>query len=956
MVLDSRSRIDSTEAINTNGTNGNGAKPTSNVSSNSSLPNTSSNIELIAAAEPAIPIDSKLQRNLQRNPIGQWWQALGLRTKTSIISVAAITVPLLALSSFTYYYVGQDITKSTEKAKSLRANGMSYRAAYFMRERFGDIQVLAQLSFLTNAKVRESVSISEQKVILDTYIKTYLVYDSIAVYRLDGSLIVDASSEPPPANIAKRDYFQTVLKTDKPFISQPEPSVVTKKVSTFIAAPVKDTTTGKTIAIIRTRMPSSVLEDVIKDFSRDGERYHLSESDGKFFIAAEKEQVGRDLKTDFPRLVPILTKRELAATESINSFSNKEQLVGYSPLPKLDGLPDLKWDAVISIDAELALKPVQQLLLILLVGTGGVSILAAVLAIAIAQRTTRPIIDASEAVVELGKGNLDKRLAVQGQDEMAQLGDNINLMAGQLQNFLALQETQTRRSQLLTEVARSRDIIELEEPLSRFMAEIRQELNCDRVVVYRFITDSLGQMEGIIVAEDGLVHLPKAKAAGLSDPCIPRETLEAYKYGRIVAINDVFKEGCLDPAHISLMQRLQIKSNLIVPVIRIGELDSLLIAHSCDRQRNWQESEIETLKQLADEIGRAISGLAALEQQRLVADQERQRSEAIQQELINLLSDVEGAVSGDLTVRAQISAGEIGIVADFFNAIVESLRDVVTQVKAATLQVNTSVNTNNESIRGLAQEATLQSEQLDEALQSVEQMTESIQQVAFNAQEAAEASSTAASTAEIGSEEIEQSVQSILQLRQTVDDTATKVKRLGESSKQISKVVVLIDQIALKTNMLALNASVEAARAGEEGRGFAVVAAEVGALAAQSANATREIGRLVESIQQETNEVVQAMQASTVQVVEGTNRVADARRSLSQIVEVSRKVNTLFQEISSATTSQVQISEAVRSLMSNLSNQSQRSSETSREVATSLQQTADVASQLQSSVETFKVN
>ena len=135
-----------------------------------------------------------------------------------------------------------------------------------------------------------------------------------------------------------------------------------------------------------------------------------------------------------------------------------------------------------------------------------------------------------------------------------------------------------------------------------------------------------------------------------------------------------------------------------------------------------------------------------------------------------------------------------------------------------------------------------------------------------------------------------------------------------------------------------------------------MVAAEVGALAAQSANATREIGRLVESIQQETSEVVQAMQASTVQVVEGTNRVADARKSLSQIVEVSRKVNTLFQEISSATTSQVKTSEAVRSLMSNLSNQSQRSSETSRDVSTSLQQTADVASQLQSSVETFKVD
>jgi len=513
----------------------------------------------------------------------------------------------------------------------------------------------------------------------------------------------------------------------------------------------------------------------------------LTESDGKFFVALEKEQVGRDLKTDFPSLAPLVEKRETGSATSIDLISNNEQFAGYSPLPKLEGLPDLKWDAVIATDTEIALKPLQQLLLILVSATGVVSILAAVLAFFIAQRATRPIIDATAAVVELGKGNLDTRLAVKGEDEMAQLGGNINLMAGQLQDFIALQEEQKRQSEEL-------------------------------------------------------------------------------------------------------------------------------------------------------------------------AEKERLRSESIQRELITLLSDVEGAVSGDLTVRAQISAGEIGIVADFFNAIVESLRDVVTQVKLATLQVNTSVNTNNESIRSLAQDATLQAEQLDAALQSVEQMTNSIQQVASSARQAADASTQAATTAETGSLAIEQSAASILQLRQTVAETTKKVKRLGEASQQISKVVVLIDQIALKTNMLAVNASIEAARAGEEGRGFAVVAEEVGALAAQSATATKEIARIVESIQQETSEVVESMEASTLQVVEGTNKVEDARKSLSQIVQVATRVNELFQGISIATTSQVQTSQSVKQVMENLSTQSQKSSETSREVAIALQETANVASKLQASVETFKVD
>lgn len=346
---------------------------------------------------------------------------------------------------------------------------------------------------------------------------------------------------------------------------------------------------------------------------------------------------------------------------------------------------------------------------------------------------------------------------------------------------------------------------------------------------------------------------------------------------------------------------------------------------------------------------------ARMELEQSVALKDRERSELLQRELLTFVTDVEGATSGDLTVRAQISANEIGIVADFFNAIIESLRDVVQQVKKSAGLVNKSVDTNNVAIRNLAEDAISQTQQLEDALQSVEQMTNSIQQVSKSAQQAADASMSAANTAETGSVAIEQSVQSILQLRQTVAETAKKVKRLGEASQQISKVVVLIDQIALKTNMLAVNASIEAALAGEEGRGFAVVAEEVGALAAQSATATREIESLVESIQKETTEVVQAMEASTVQVVEGTNRVEDARKSLNQIVQVSRQVNKLFQEISLATTSQVQTSQSVRSLMANLSTQSQHSSEISRDVAIALQETADVANQLQASVQTFKV-
>jgi methyl-accepting chemotaxis protein PixJ len=881
---------------------------------------------------------------------GSWWESLGLLTKATIVSVAAITVPLLAIGGFTYFYVGQTTADSTKESKTIRAEGMGYRVAYFMRERYGDIQVLANSSIFTNRKIQASVSVADQKAILENFIKTYLVYDSIALYRLDGNLIIDAGSLPSSANASKLDFFAKVLETDKPSISPPQISPVTKEVVVFVAAPVKDISSGKTTAIIRSRIKVATFNDVVKDFSEGGEQYHLVGADNKFFVALEKDQVGRNLKEEFPSLAPLVEKRKIGAAASIDSLTSREQFAGYAPLPKLDGLPELGWSTVIALDTDISLKPVRQLLLILLTATGVLGVLAAVLAIAITRRATRPIIEATEAVVELGKGNLDTRLTVQGQDEMAQLGDNINYMASQLQNILDVQAAEVRLSEIRAEISRLQDNTGLNEMLIQYLDRTRTSLQCDRAVVYEF--DAV--FAGRIIAESVDTGWSSAFDAGLNDPCIPQTIIDNYKSGRVVATGDVLKAG-FAPDHLNLMHKLQIKSNLVVPIRQADKLYGLLIVHKCKTQHVWQEEEIGYLRQAGEQLGIALGGIQLAMQKQTTADQERSRSESLQRELITLLSDVEGAASGDLTVRAQITAGEIGIVADFFNAIIESLRDVVTQVKSATNSVSASVSSNDVAIRGLTEEAIAQTQQVDSALESVAQMTDSIQLVARNAQQASEASRQAEATAEVSNTAIARSVESILQLRQTVSETAKKVKRLGESSQQISKVVALIDQISLKTNMLAVNASIEAARAGEEGRGFAVVAEEVGALAAQSAMATKEIGRIVESIQQETSEVVEAMEASTIQVVEGTNQVEIARKSLEQIVAASRQVNQLFQGISSATTSQVQTSQDVRLLMERIAIVSQRSSQTSRAVSAALQETVGVASQLQASVETFKV-
>ncbi len=403
-------------------------------------------------------------------------------------------------------------------------------------------------------------------------------------------------------------------------------------------------------------------------------------------------------------------------------------------------------------------------------------------------------------------------------------------------------------------------------------------------------------------------------------------------------------------------------SNLgIRPVLQaIGTVQKISQGDLRSRMQVKGKDELAVLgsniNQMADQIEDLLRQQQdARQQAEQIAEEQRQQKETLQQQLITLLGEVEGAASGDLTVRANITAGEMGTVADFFNAIIENLRSIVTQVKDTTTDLNFSLGENEQATRQLADEALSQAEEITRTLDSVETMTQSIQEVAESARQAAEVARTASTTVQAGGEAMDRTVEGILGLRETVAETAKKVKRLGESSQKISKVVSLINQIALQTNLLAINASIEAARAGEEGRGFAVVAEEVGALAAQSANATKEIEQLIETIQTETSEVVEAMDRGTSEVVQGTQLVEEAKKNLTQLLEVSQQIDNLVQSISTATVSQAQTSESVNTLMQALAEVSKRSSSSSRQVSSSLQQTVQKAKELQDSVETFKV-
>lgn len=900
-----------------------------------------------------------------------WWQCLSLRAKATSSAIAVSTIPILLLGTTAYHLTSSNITQNIRQQQQVRAASLASQLDRFIFGRYQDVQTLANTTIFNRPYIRRSLSKAEKQAFLDRYIKNGQGYDSIVLLDLDGDVLMQSAGN-VIQNYSKIDYFQAVIKTDRPVITPPRKSLATGEYSLFAAAPVKDPDTGATVGVVRTRTPVKHFHQLVGQQERQMatsipglkmEEFFALDERGIVFIApaSPPEYLGRNVKTIFPQAITELKKSSstVGSILDINQQQQQEYLLSYVQLPAIEGLGKLNWGVLVAQStAEIFASIRGGLLLTFIAATGLTTLLAAAIAAILVNRALRPVITISRAARKLGQGKLDTRAQVTGEDEVGVLAANINRMAEQLQTQLEQQQDVAERANLLADLTlRIRQSLNFQDILVTSVREVRRVLKTERVVAYCFDPN----WQGKVIAESVAPGWQQLVGQTIDDSCFREGYAQQYREGRVRAIDNIYQAG-LTACHVKQLEQFEVKATLVAPLIRDNELLGLLIAHQCSKPRIWQQADIDLFTQLATQIGFALDQASLLEQVETARQQaetisldQRQQKEILQQKLLELLSQIEGTARGDLTVRAKATAGDIGTVAEFFNAIIESLRQLVMQVKKVATQVNISVDENAGAIRQLADEALQQAQDIDRILDSVRRMTHSIQAVAASADRAAEVASTAFSTAETGGRAMDRTVESILSLRDTVTATAMQAKQLGESTQQISKVVSLINHIALQTNVLAINASIEAGRAGAAGRGFTVVAEEIGQLASKSAAATQEIEQIVENIQMETGHVVRTMELGKQQAIAGANFVEDSKQSLGRILQESRQIYQLVQSISRATISQAETAQMVTDLMQEIAGVSAGTSEYSRQISNSLQRTVEVAQQLQVSVGKFKV-
>jgi twitching motility protein PilJ len=326
-----------------------------------------------------------------------------------------------------------------------------------------------------------------------------------------------------------------------------------------------------------------------------------------------------------------------------------------------------------------------------------------------------------------------------------------------------------------------------------------------------------------------------------------------------------------------------------------------------------------------------------------------------QKAILRLMNELSDLADGDLTIRATVTEDITGAIADSVNFTTEELRKLVGGINSASEQMTGATHKADSISKDLILATQKQVREIRDAEESVQLMAKSIQEVDGSAAKASEVGRRTLAATEQGAQAVRNTISGMDGIREQIQETAKRIKRLGESSQEIGEIVDLISDITEQTNVLALNAAIQAASAGEAGRGFSVVAEEVQRLAERSAEATRQIGALVKTIQSDTHDAVSAMEKSTLGVVEGAKLSDTAGQSLREIEQVSNELTKLINSISVTTQVQTDMVGEVANAMKEILKITGQTTQGTRLTAESVEQLTKLAGDLKGSVAGFKI-
>jgi methyl-accepting chemotaxis protein len=317
---------------------------------------------------------------------------------------------------------------------------------------------------------------------------------------------------------------------------------------------------------------------------------------------------------------------------------------------------------------------------------------------------------------------------------------------------------------------------------------------------------------------------------------------------------------------------------------------------------------------------------------------------------------LERVAQKDLDISVEVASNdEIGRLSQALNSTVGSMRSALhTVAETAQILSGTAIEL---SVRSAQTSSNTQTEtaKINQIAAAVHEMSATIREISHNASTAAETSRSSAKTAVHGGDVMQRASDTMAQIAEATGSVSGKMDSLAERSREIGKVVSVIQEISEQTNLLALNAAIEAARAGEHGRGFAVVAGEVRRLAERTKGATEEIAGTIRSIQAETHDTAAVMSLSSSTVQSGLSETTAAQSSINSTITASHDLDKMIELIATAASQQTSASSEISENAGEISQLATENSEAYEEIAEACNNLSKLASDLDGVIHQFNL-
>ncbi|VEP14259.1 GAF domain-containing protein (modular protein) [Hyella patelloides LEGE 07179] len=424
--------------------------------------------------------------------------------------------------------------------------------------------------------------------------------------------------------------------------------------------------------------------------------------------------------------------------------------------------------------------------------------------------------------------------------------------------------------------------------LKTSVREVRRILRCDRAVIYSMNSDN----HGMIVAESVAPGWTRAKGRVIKDPCFEARYLDMYRNGRVRAWSNIYEAG-MTRCYIEQLEKLEVKANLVTPIINEGQLFGLLVAHQCNDFRNWQHSEIRWLTQVATQVGFALDNAKLLEQLRSTQ------------------------TSNQLSHR-QHEQTEI-----FKHQVVEILGE------------------NGDTYQSLSQEAMRQYETTIHVLNQTQKVADSFSSIALNVQQIQCKKQQSDLLVQATQDSLERVVNSISHAQSKVQNVGAEFENLSLSCQQLSEIVNSIKDLSkqIVQQSMSMTRLVNRSQTEESCQNSLLDLSDtIFSLMQQLFEVSAKIDPLFANIQNEVKEKTITLDSGTQQLTSGVREFQTVRQKLDRVVNLNQKMNIFIENISQSIKNQTQSSTFAQDSVQEVASIAERISEQSLSITQSFHQ------------------